>query len=160
MSIILIGFAMILDYILMIYEAPFLFKVFGALLIILGIYFGIIRFSLDMLKRKRTFYCITDRRVLVISGRKHKLKTLPLKNIDHLDKTEEKDGSGFIIFGSVNPLWPWLLGNFYMVGDTVPGLEMLPDVNSVYDILEGQIKKPIAAEIIESIQEEKKEELN
>src|SRR5204862_6116231 len=116
------------------------FRVMGMIFIVAGIYFGGVRFTLDILKRKRTHYCITDKRVLVISGRKHVLKTLPLKNIDRLDKTEEKDGSGFIIFGDINPLWPWLLGSFYMAGDNIPGLEMLADVNSVYDILESQIR--------------------
>jgi len=96
----------------------------------------------------------------VIAGRKKKLSTLPLKNIDRLDKTEEKDGSGFIIFGNTNPLWPWLLGKFLMSSDTVPGLILLPDVNAVYTLLEDQVKISMPTSLVEKINEERKEMMN
>jgi len=159
-SIILIGFAVVLDYVMTQFESPFIFKVAGILIALAGMYVGGIRFFLDRSKRKHIFYCITSKRILVISGRKRKLQTLPLKNIDRLDKTEEKDGSGFIIFGETNPLWPWLLGKFIMSGSNVPGLEMLPDVRSVYNLLEDQIKIEVPEILIERLKEEKKEELN
>ena len=160
MSIILLGFSVILDYVMMHFESNFIFKIIGVTFALLAIYMGGIRFLFDSLKRKRTFYCITNKRVLVISGRKGKLKTLPLKNIESLDKTEEKDGSGFLIFGNTNPLWPWLLGGFYMAGENIPGLETLPDVREVFTILEAQIKVEMPDSLIEKIKEEIREELN
>ena len=57
-------------------------------------------------------------------------------------------------------LWPWLLGNFYMAGDEVPGLEMLADVNEVYSIIEQQIRKNISPSLLQQIQKENQEELN
>lgn len=35
-----------------------------------GLYMGLIRYFLDAAKRARTFYCITDKRVIVSVGRK------------------------------------------------------------------------------------------
>src|SRR5215217_6173761 len=79
-SIILIGFSIGLDYSMIYFKAPFIFKVAGVLFAAAGFYTGAIRLFLDRSKRKRIFYCITSKRVLVISGRKKKLSTLPLKN--------------------------------------------------------------------------------
>lgn len=160
MSIIMLGFALILNYILLNYESPFVFKVFGIFLAVFGIYLAGIRFFMSAGKRKRTFYCITNKRVLVISGRKKKLKTLPLKNINRIDNTEEKDGSGFIIFGNVNPLWPWLLGGFYMTSENIPGLEMLSDVKLVLAILQKQVKTEIPDTLATEIRSMNKDDLN
>src|SRR6476620_6225926 len=76
MSIILLGFSVILDYVMMHFESNFIFKFIGVTFALLAIYMGGIRFLFDALKRTRTFYCITNKRVLVIAGRKGKLKTL------------------------------------------------------------------------------------
>jgi len=159
-SIILIGFAVGLNFIMLQFDAPFIFKIAAVMFGFAGIYFGVIRFILDLIRRKRTYYCITSRRVLVISGSKKKLQTLPLKNIERLDKTEEKDGSGFIIFGNTNPLWPWLIGKFIMPGDNVPGLVLIPDVKTVYAILEEQIKVEMPEILLEKLKDEKKEQMN
>lgn len=159
-SIILIGFAVVLDYTMMLFEAPFIFKLAGVMFALAGIYIGGIRFFLDRNKRVNTYYCITSKRVLVISGRKRKLQTLPLKNIERLDLTEEKDGSGFIIFGNTNPLWPWLLGKFIMAGDQVPGLELIPEVKKVYNILEQEIKIEIDPALLQQVNEPKRHGLN
>lgn len=161
MSIILIGFALILNYILWLYSASFLLHLFGALLAAGGIYLGVIRFFVDASKRARTFYGISDKRVIVLTrNRKPAIKTLPLKNIDRMDITLEKDGSGFIIFGNTNPLYPWLLGGFYFTGESVPGLELLPDVRMVYDLLNKQIRIPVSPLLTTAISQSAKDELN
>jgi hypothetical protein len=146
-SIILIGFSVVLDYTMIQFESPAIFKVIGVLFAVAGIYFGGVRFFLDRAKRRKIFYCITDKRVLIIAGSKKKLKTLPLKNIERLDLTEEKDGSGFIIFGNTNPLWPWLLGKFIMAGEGVPGLEMIDGVKEVHRLLENEITVSMPASL-------------
>ena len=159
-SIILVGFAFGLDYSMTQFEAPFIFKIAGVLFAAVGIYVGAIRLVLDRWRRQHTFYSITSKRVLVISGRKKKLSTLPLKNIDRLDKTEEKDGSGFIIFGNTNPLWPWLIGKFVMSATSVPGLILLPDVNVVFNLLEELVKVSMPSSLVEKINEHRKEMMN
>ncbi|HUM46012.1 MAG TPA: hypothetical protein PLD84_03720, partial [Chitinophagales bacterium] len=69
MSIILIGFSLILDYTLMHYDSSVVFKLFGGLLAVAGIYMGLIRFFTDAAKRAQTFYCITTKRVIVLTGK-------------------------------------------------------------------------------------------
>ncbi len=161
MSIILIGFSIIIDYTLLQYDSGIILKLFGVLLGISGLYMGLIRFLSDAIKRGHTYYCITTKRVIVLTGRNRTMiKTLPLKNIDRMDRTEEKDGSGFIIFGNTNPLYPWLLGGFYFAQDAVPGLEMLTEVKQVYDIISQQIKVELPAALVATISKEKANELN
>ena len=77
-----------------------------------------------------------------------------------METTDEKDGSGFIIFGNTNPLYPWLLGGFYFAHDAVPGLEMLHDVKQVYNIINNQIKVELPAALISSISKENTNDLN
>src|ERR1041384_1286075 len=75
-SIILLGFSVILNYVLIHFESDIIFKFIGAGFAVAAIYLGGIRFFLDLMKRRRTFYCITNKRVLVISGGNRKLQTL------------------------------------------------------------------------------------
>ena len=161
MSIIMIGFAIILNYTLLHYESSFVFKMFGVLLAGAGIYVGILRFFTDASRRAHTFYCITTRRVLIlVANKKQRIRTLPLKNIDRMDKILEKDGSGFIIFGATNPLFPWLFGGFYFTQSSVPGLELLPDVELVYRIISDLLKVPVPPDLIEEINKDNKGEQN
>ncbi len=160
MSIILLGFSGMLDYVLFKLQAPVIFRVIGFLFGLIAIYMGVIRILLNSTKREKTFYCITTKRVLMLSGSKMKLQTLPLKNIERIDLTEEKDGTGFIIFGNTNPLWPWLLGSFYMSGDNIPGLQMLPDVKKVFDLLQDELKVQMPISLREQITGKNKEDLN
>lgn len=134
MSVILMGFALIFDYVLIRYNAPFIFVSIGIVLTLTGIYFLFIRFYTDKARRKNIFYCLTTKRILMLSGRKHNnLKELPLRDIIQLEKSEDKDGSGFILFGFTNPLFPWLFGTISTSNEKISGLESLTDVNDVYE---------------------------
>lgn len=160
MSIILAGFTLILDYTLLHYESSLSFKMLGILFAAAAVYIGFVRFFTGAAKRARTFYCLTNRRIIIMKGRKHLIKTLPLKNIEQMDTTIEKDGSGFIIFGSTNPLFPWLLGGFYMSREVVPGLELLPDVKQVYELISEQIRINIPPDLSQEIKSENHHKLN
>ncbi|MBA3649109.1 MAG: hypothetical protein H0W62_11265 [Chitinophagales bacterium] len=161
MSIILVGFSLILNYTLLYYESPFTLKIIGVMLALASVYMCILRFFLSARKRARTFYCITNKRVLLKNERKKlNLKTLPLKNIERLDLTEEKDGSGFIILGNTNPLYPWLLGGFYFVQEALPGLAMLPNVKEVYDILYSLVKINITPSLLNELNKEDQKDWN
>lgn len=85
---------------------------------------------------------------------------MPLKNIERLERTIEKDGSGFVIFGSTNPIYPWLFGNFYFSGEAIPGLIQIEDVTYVYDLLITLIKTEISPQLLEQIGNYPKDKLN
>jgi hypothetical protein len=148
MSLILFGFALILDYAVFYYKAGFQFLSLSFFITLLLFYGGIIRFFANAHHRKNLFYCITTKRILVISGKKRKLSTLPLKNIEDPEITVEKDGTGFITFGTANPIWPWLFGGFYFTSENVPGLELIPNAEYVYEILLQQLHNQVNPEVI------------
>ncbi|MCY7360637.1 MAG: hypothetical protein LH629_01005 [Ignavibacteria bacterium] len=158
MSLILFGFALIMDYAAFTYQVSFVFKSLGVLLSLSVIYIGVLRFFVNANHRKKLFYCITSKRILVLSGKK-KFSTLPLRNIESLDKTTENDGSGFITFGTVNPVWPWLFGGFYFTAENIPGLELVPDADIVYQILIHELQTNVDPEILEKLKPGK-EDLN
>ncbi len=133
-SIIFIGFASILTFAAIHYHSPWPYKVFAGLTVLMALYLAFIRHIRDYRRRQHMWYCITTQRVLQLRG--HKLSTLPIENIEYLDKTEEKDGSGFIFFGKINPLWPWLFGKFYFTSHPLPGFESIADVSTVFDLLQ------------------------
>jgi hypothetical protein len=58
------------------------------------------RFIGDALVRRRTFYALTDRRVLLVTGlRGQSVTTLPLEKIDNVGLTLHRNGRGTITFG-------------------------------------------------------------
>ena len=77
-----------------------------------------------------------------------------------MEKSVEKDGSGFIIFGGTNPLYPWLLGGFYFTEAEVPGLDLLPDVASVYTIILKQIRVDMPPILVDQVKTEERKGLN
>ncbi len=140
MSVILMGFTLIFDYISIKYSAPLVFVSIGIILTFASFYLLLIRFFTDIARRKNIFYCLTTKRILKLSGRRHdKFQTLHLRDIVQLEKTEEKDGSGFILFGSTNPLFPWLFGTLSLSKERIPGLESLTDVDGVYNKINSAI---------------------
>jgi hypothetical protein len=151
MSFILFGFALIIDYAVIRYDAPWLFKSLGFVLSVSFIYVGILRFFINARHRRNIHYAITSKRVLLFNSGSKKLQTLPLRNIEDLDITIEKDGSGFITFGSLNPVWPWLFGGFYFSKNDLPGLELIPNAKIVYNILNNLLDSNVDPYVIEKL---------
>src|ERR1051326_1652154 len=60
-SIILLGFSVMLNYILIHFGSDFISQFIGVVIAVAAIYLGCIRFIADLIKRKRTFYCVTTR---------------------------------------------------------------------------------------------------
>ena len=150
-SIIAIGFGIFLNFAVF-YYGEFLFLPISFTIVVAGLYIGIIRFFRDAKRRKSLWYCVTDKRILVITGStKNNLATLPLKDIEQLDYTEEKDGSGFILFGNVNPLWSWLFGKFFFTRGAIPGFELVPDVSKVELIIREAIGSYVDPLVLERV---------
>ena len=80
-----------------------------------------------------------------------KLKTLPLKNIERMDLTEEKNNFGHITFGSTNPLWPFLFGHFYLSLENIAGLENIPDAKKVFQLIEKLKRINVSENVINTV---------
>jgi hypothetical protein len=76
-----------------------LFPLFGIPFILIGLYLIFGRFFLDAKSREKTFYSLTDKRVIVITTLFEKrVKSLDLKRITEISFTKRSDGYGSIIF--------------------------------------------------------------
>jgi hypothetical protein len=111
------------------------FPLWGIPFVAMGLYIIFGRFFYDAAVRKKTFYAITNQRLII-------LKTLFSQNIASFDYaglntinvTERGDKSGDILFGTPNGMssfagsgWPG------SVKSAVPGFYLLPDARQVYE---------------------------
>ncbi|HAP01685.1 MAG TPA: hypothetical protein DCQ93_07165 [Bacteroidetes bacterium] len=148
-SIIAIGFGGFFHFAIFYYQEYF-FLPLGMFIVFAGIYMGIIRFFMDAARRRKLKYCVTNKRVLMFRDEK-KFLTLPLKDIEQLDYTEEKDGSGYILFGTTNPMWPWLFGKFFFTRENIPGFEMIPEVQNVYLVIRNAVGNYVDPVVLEKV---------
>jgi hypothetical protein len=149
MSIMLFGFSLILDFAIIHYHVGFAMLSLAILLNILFLYLGVFRFIVNARRRKKQEYIITNKRVIVSMQKKSGkiYKTLPFRNIEGLDLTSEKDGYGFITFGNINPVLPWLFGGYVLNGNKLYGLELVPNAAEVHKIILAQCQLIIDEEL-------------
>jgi hypothetical protein len=92
--------------------APFLVVLLGIPFVLIGIYIIIGRFYVDAKQRARTFYAVTNERVLIVSGLfSRKVKSLNLRTLSDLSLSEGKGNEGTISFGGSFP-FAGLFGGF------------------------------------------------
>ncbi|MBC3910649.1 hypothetical protein [Undibacterium umbellatum] len=104
------GFALFWEYTVITSNAPLLFWLWGIPFVLIGLYMIIGRFFFEALQRAKTFYAVTDERVLIVSGIfTSSITSLNLHSLGELSLTEGKNGEGSVIFGH-NPLANLLAG--------------------------------------------------
>jgi hypothetical protein len=115
------------------------FSLFGLPFVGVGLYMVAGRFIGDARRRHRTFYGITNERVIIVSGsRTREVNSLPLDTMNDITFKEKADGSGTIMLARPNPLMTRrntiaLQGMNRMAG--VPSLELIPNARDVYQLL-------------------------
>jgi hypothetical protein len=124
-----------------------IFALTGLPFLLFGLYMNFGRFPLDARRRNRTYYALTDRRVMIVSGLVgREVQSLSLRNLPNLVLDSKPDGSGTITFGDKNPLTA-MYGSFYgkvFLGPGVPAFEMIENARHVYDlILKAQMELTI-----------------
>jgi Bacterial PH domain len=131
------GFAIFWEVTAISSRAPFFFWLWGIPFVAVGLYMIFGRILVARREAARTFYAITDRRVLVQSGAFRQTFTeFDLRDLPGSQLEERSDGSGTITLGPVMgwrapPGWP--LGG--MFGRT-PALEAVQGVGRVYQTLQ------------------------
>ena len=111
------GFAFFWEYsVVTARNAPIFFALWGIPFVAMGLYLIVGRFLYDASRRDSTFYGVTDRRIIIISGSyERKVKSLNLATLPELTLTERTGGLGTITFGSIpfpysmlqNGSWSW-----------------------------------------------------
>jgi hypothetical protein len=111
-------------------HAPFIMRLWGIPFVLVGLYFVIGRLILDAWLRGRTYYAITNQRVLIYRpaplGR---FTALNLRQLPEMSLTEASDGSGTIRFGPQAPLFA--RGNGF--SNWTPSLDQTPQFVAVAD---------------------------
>ncbi len=121
------------------------FPLFGLPFVLIGLYLIFGRFFVDARSRARTFYGVTNERVLIISGLfAAQTKSLPLRSLGELTLTQHADGSGTLSFGSAplrafaHPAGSWPGADRSLP----PSFDMIARVKDVYDIIRTAQKAP------------------
>ncbi len=114
----------------------FIFPLFGLPFVFVGLYLIFGRFFVDSWMRRRTWYGVTNQRVLIKSGLfSSNLKSLNLRSQSDISLTEKNDGTGTITFGNLpffwmaNSSWPG------MNRHVIPTLDNIAGAKSVYDLI-------------------------
>jgi hypothetical protein len=133
------GFALFFAYSTVAEGAPFIVVLIGAVVAALGVYVIIGRFFVDMRQRRNTYYALTDKRAIIISGvfAQH-IKTLVIQNLPEIGVTTRRNGTGTITFGSSHPFaWMYASSGFPNMGfyHAAPSFENISDVRSVYQFV-------------------------
>ena len=137
------GFAIFWEYSVIESGAPFFFMLFGVPFVLVGLYIMIGRFYVEAKQRSKTFYGVTNERVVIASGLfRKKVKSLNLRTLTDISLSESSNGSGSISFGNTSPFasmfgsmsWP---GMEQHLG---PRFDLINNAKQVYQqIREAQI---------------------
>ncbi len=115
------------------------FALWGIPFVLVGLYILFGRFLIDAWQRSKSYYGVSDQRVIIISGLfSQSVKSINLRTLGEVSVNQKADGSGTITFGSTNPMtaWysamPWSGTGRYLV----PSFEMVPEVKRVYGLIQ------------------------
>jgi hypothetical protein len=114
------------------------FPLFGAPFVLIGLYFVFGRFIVDAWMRGRTFYGISNERLIIVSELfVRRTKSLNLRTLSDISLTERPDGSGTITFGPAHPFGHWLVSGSWGGAGTVapPAFDMIDSAKEVYELI-------------------------
>lgn len=135
------GFAFFWEATVFFTPAPFFFKLFGIPFVLMGLYFIFGRFIYKKMRKEKTYYAVTDKRVIILSNlfSKH-LEAAFINTIPTMNKSIKGNGSGTIVFGNPNMFASWygntgleFFGMYY--GVNVPTFYDVTEANRVYDMV-------------------------
>ena len=112
----------------------------GIPFVLVGLYLIVGRFFVDARQRSKTYYGVTDERVIIISGLfRRSLKSLNIDTLTDVSLTEKPDGSGTITLGPTPPWHNWMSGSNWPGSHqhAVPSFDMIENARQAYDIVRG-----------------------
>jgi hypothetical protein len=122
-----------------------IFPLFGIPFVIIGLYMIFGRFIYESKKRAKTYYGLTDQRVIIVSGVFSKnIKSLNLRTMTDISLSEKSNKSGTITFGQENALLSFFNANSFPGmggGSNVPKFEFIENAKDVYNQIRDLQKK-------------------
>jgi len=131
-SLLWCGFAIF--WVIMASQGSIFFAMFGIPFVVIGLIFVFGRFIIDAKQREKTYYGLTDDRIIIKSGvYKKSIKSINIKTLSDIEYVEKSDGSGTINIGPKNPMMMWGSGmNWWPGVKATPSLDLIQDVRKVY----------------------------
>lgn len=115
-----------------------IFPLFGLPFVLIGLYLIFGRFFVDARRRARTFYGITDSRIIILTGLfSQTVKTLNLRTLSDLSMSQKADGSGTITFGPAHPFTAFFVGASWPGTGwySPPSFGPLANVSEAYNVI-------------------------
>lgn len=139
-SILWCGFAIFWESSVIATGAPFFFKLWGIPFVLVGLYMVIGRFFADAKAREKTWYAVTNERVLISCGLfNRRLRSLPLKTLGEISLSEKGDRSGTIILGTTGPFPAWMITSVSSIPGSArnapPAFVNIDNARTVYDAI-------------------------
>ena len=137
-SIMWCGFAIFWEGGVITTNAPFFFKLWGIPFVLIGLYFVFGRFIVDAKQREKTFYGVTNERIIIVTTfLRSKIKTLNLRTVTDISLAEKSDRKGTITFGATPPFYSLFGGSSWpgMGQQAVTAFEMIENARAVYGII-------------------------
>jgi len=133
------GFAFFWEWTVLQSDAPIFFALWGIPFVLAGLYLILGRFFVEAKQRERTWYGVTNERIIIVSGLfSRKVKSLNLRTLTDLSLVETKRGEGHISFGSGSPFGS-LFGGFAgwpgMEAYLGPRFDMIANTKTVYETI-------------------------
>lgn len=121
-------------------NAPYYFRFFAIPALIYSAYWLVGRFFVDAWQRSKTYYGVTNERVIIISGIFSKnVKSLNLRSMTEMSLSERKDLSGTITFGPEDDVSDWRSKLPFETRNNkmpvYPILDSITNAKRVYDII-------------------------
>lgn len=129
------GFAFFWEWTVMQENGPLVAQLFGLPFVLVGLYMIAGRFFLEAKQREKTFYGISNERLIIASGLcRKRVTSLNLATLSNISLTEESNGSGTITFGPSSLVGPWF-GRMPWPGAESflgPSFDLLEDAKAIY----------------------------
>src|SRR5262245_5035410 len=131
------GFALFWEYMALTNprSGPTFFALWGIPFVLIGLYMMVGRFFVDSYQRTKTYYGVTDRRVLILSGLiNRRITSVALQNLGDVSLSERADRSGSIAFGASRMAYP---ASWDWSGQVQgPAFDLIDDARRVYDVVQ------------------------
>jgi hypothetical protein len=116
-------------------DAPPFFVMWGITFVLVGLFMIFGRFFVDAWQRSKTYYAVTNERILILSGTLGpNTRSLSLRSLSDMSLRLKRDGRGTITFGPSYPFWR--SGLYPRMGRyAVAMFEMIEDAQAVYDLV-------------------------
>ena len=132
------GFAIFWEGTAIAMGAPLFMKLWGILFVLVSIYIVIGRFFIEAWQRNRTFYGVTNERIIIaVGGANKKTTSINLNNLPEITLKENKNGTGTVIFGGSDPREYFLRGQgtWKLFQLDTSRFESINNAREVYDII-------------------------